>query len=156
MTQPYVTAHDLYHIVQPVRPRFSPDGQWLAYVRTGMDRQTNGYKSAIWLTPAGTARAETASRQFTSGDKRDSAPRWSPDGRWLAFVSDRGDDKAKAQHLPHPHRWRGGPPPDRPWRTVLGEPAWSPDGKRLAFTSRRTPKRWRQEVAAEDEPETRA
>ena len=52
MMQTHITIDDLYNIVSLSDPRFSPDGQWLAYVRTEMDRKINGYKSAIWTMPA--------------------------------------------------------------------------------------------------------
>ncbi len=151
MMQTHITIDDLYNIVSLSDPRFSPDGQWLAYVRTEMDRKINGYKSAIWTMPA---RGEgKRGRPFTSGDKRDSSPRWSPDGRWLAFVSDRGDDKTKPQIYLMPTD--GG---EARRLTAMengaGEPQWSPDGKRLAFTSRLNATEMAQELAAADEPET--
>ena len=51
MTQTHITIDDLYSLVSLSDPRFSPDGQMLAYVRTEMDRGINGYKSAIWVQP---------------------------------------------------------------------------------------------------------
>ena len=151
MTQSRITIDDLYNIVSLSDPRFSPDSQRLAYVRTEMDRKTNGYKSAIWITPS---RGEGARRRpFTSGEKRDSAPRWSPDGRWLAFVSDRGDDKAKPQIYLMPTD--GGEAHSlTDMENGAGEPEWSPDGKQLAFTSRLNAGEMAQELAARDEPET--
>jgi dipeptidyl aminopeptidase/acylaminoacyl peptidase len=146
VTEKGITAQDLYKMISVSDPRFSPDGQWLAYVRTEMDEEANEYKSAIWLAPAGGGHP----RQFTSGDKCDNAPRWSPDGRWLAFVSNRGGEKAKAQIYLIP--LDGG---EARRLTSLengaGEPAWSPDGKQIAFTSRLNA----DEMAAEDslEPE---
>ncbi len=143
MAQQLVTAHDLYNIVSMADPRFSPDGRWLAYVRTEMDRATNGYKSAIWLAPCGGGRP----RQFTSGDAQDSAPRWSPDGRWMAFISTRGDEDQKAQLYLIP---TDGGEARRLVKMENGaaEPAWSPDGTHIAFTSRLNP----EEMAAEAEP----
>ena len=136
MAQSYITASDLYHIVSLSDPRFSPDGQWLAYVRTIMDRQTNGYRSAIWLAAAGGGNGPARTpRPFTNGNKRDSAPRWSPDGRWLAFVSDRGDEKTKAQIYLIPTDG-GEARPLTSMENGAGEPAWSPDGRHLAFTAR--------------------
>ena len=53
MTKAHMTIQDLYKIVTLSEPRFSPDGEWLAYVQTEIDRQSNGYKSAIWLARQG-------------------------------------------------------------------------------------------------------
>ena len=144
MTRTGVTAQDLYNIVTLSDPRFSPDGKWLAFVRTEMSRQINDYQSAIWLAPTDGSRP----RPFTSGDKRDTEPRWSPDSRWLAFVSNRGDEKAKAQIYLIPTD--GGEARKlTKMENGAGEPAWSPDGKRIAFTSRLNAK----EMAAEADPE---
>ncbi len=131
MAEPRVIAQDLFKIVTVSEPRFSPDGQWLAFVRTEIDRENNGYRSAIWRVPAGGGPL----RQFTSGERRDSAPRWSPDGRWLAFVSNRGPEKAKPQIYLMPTD--GGEACQlTKMENGVDEPAWSPDGSYLAFTSR--------------------
>jgi Tol biopolymer transport system component len=144
MTESHITAQDLYKIVSLSDPRFSPDGKWLAYVRTEMDRESNSYKSAIWLAPTDGGRP----RQFTNGDKKDNTPRWSPDGRWLVFVSNRGDDKAKAQLYLIPTDGGEARPLTR-MENGASEPVWSLDGKRLAFISRLNA----EEMATEDESE---
>ena len=144
MSREYLESKDLYQIATLSDPRFSPDGRWLAYVRTQPDQGSNEYKSAIWLVPAGGGQ----SRQFTNGVKRDSAPRWSPDGRWLAFVSTRGGEKAKPQIYLIPTD--GGEARQiTKMKNGAGEPTWSPDGKILAFTSRVNA----EEMAADDEGE---
>jgi dipeptidyl aminopeptidase/acylaminoacyl peptidase len=131
MAETYLTSKDLFKIATLSDPRFSPDGQRLAYVRTQPDLQSNGYRSAIWLSSAGGGHL----RQFTSGTKRDSAPRWSPDGHWLAFVSTRGGEKAKPQL--YLIATEGGEARQlTKMENGASEPAWSPDGRYLAFTSR--------------------
>ena len=122
MADAYVRAQDPYKIVTLSDPRFSPDGRRLAYVRTEIDQESNGYKSAIWMSPVQGGRP----RQFSSGTKRDHSPRWSPDGRWLAFVSNRGGDKAQifvmatdgGEALPLTQAENG-----------ADNPVWSPDGR---------------------------
>jgi len=137
-----LASSDLYQIANLSDPTFSSDGQWLAYTRTQPDRQSNGYKSAIWLAPVGGGRL----RQFTSGTRRDTAPSWSPDGQWLAFVSTRSGEDAKPQIYLMPTDGGEALPLTR-MENGAGEPAWSPDGKYLAFTSRMS----EEEMAAEDE-----
>ncbi|MGC9333065.1 MAG: S9 family peptidase [Anaerolineae bacterium] len=142
-----MTAQDLYQMVTISDPQFSPDGRWIAHVRTHTDDESNEYNSAIWLASTGDGHI----RQFTSGQRRDSNPRWSPDGRWLAFVSNRGGDNDKAQLYVIPTD--GGEALQlTTMENGAGEPAWSPDGRRLAFTSRIDA----EEMAAEQEHETGA
>ncbi len=146
MEQSMVSVQDLYRLVTLSDPRFSPDGRQIAFVRTTIDRESDGYKSAIWLAAADGGRL----RPFTGGEKRDTAPRWSPDGRWLAFLSNRGGEKAKTQIYLIP---TDGGEARRLIEMENGaeEPVWSPNGRRLAFVSRLDA----EEMAAEEagEPE---
>src|SRR3954452_20917016 len=87
---------DVYELANAGDPRVSPDGSRVAFVVTTIDRESSEYRSAIWLVPTDGSAEPT---QFTSGAKRDGSPRWSPDGRRLAFVSNRGEDKKTPAHL---------------------------------------------------------
>jgi dipeptidyl aminopeptidase/acylaminoacyl peptidase len=122
---------DVYEIVNASDPRISPDGSRVAYVVTRVDREANDYTSAIWVAPLDGG--EPA--HFTSGEKRDASPRWSPDGRLLAFTSTRGDDKA-----PGALYVIGAEGGEARKLTDLKESvesiAWSPDSTRIAFTAR--------------------
>src|SRR3954467_12641097 len=87
---------DVYELSGAGDPRISPDGRRGGYVVTTTDREKGEYRSAVWVAPLDEDPAEEP-RRFTSGEKRDGSPRWSPEGGGLAFVSTRGDDKARAQ-----------------------------------------------------------
>src|SRR5579875_1755552 len=113
---------DLYRMRINTDPQITSDGHRIAFVQTYLDEEKNDYVSNIFLAEDGTV------RQFTSGDK-DSNPRWSPDGRQLAFVSKRGE---KAQLFLMPAD--GGEATALTEQTLgAGEPVWSPDGTAIAF-----------------------
>ena len=123
----------------------SPDGKTLAYVSTA-----NGYRANIWLRDMQTGRTRQLTGVKTIKGKEDMPdgyfrPSWSPDGKWIAFSSDRnttwtGHDEG--------HGWEHTQelsiyivrPDGTGLRKVasksgycLGSPAWSPNGKRIVF-----------------------
>ncbi len=122
---------DVYALTGVADPRLHPDGSRVAYVHWWIDGDANEYQSAIWVVRVD---GSEPPRRLSSGGKRDSSPRWSPDGTRLAFTSTRGEDKA-AQIYVLP--LDGG---EAAKITKLKEDAadiaWSPDGTRLAFASR--------------------
>src|SRR5437588_12502058 len=89
-----MTPEDVYELVSVSDPRVSPDGAVVAYVVTTVDRDESKYLSAVWVVPVD---GSESPRQFTFGPRNDTSPRWAPDGTQLAFVSNRGDEKAKPQ-----------------------------------------------------------
>ena len=97
-----MTPDDLYAIAWLSDPQLSPDGRRVAFVVTRMDRDEDAYRSAIWVVDSD---GKGTPAQFTAGAKRDSAPRWSPDGRWLAFLSERGEEK-RGGAVGHGRGWR--------------------------------------------------
>jgi dipeptidyl aminopeptidase/acylaminoacyl peptidase len=123
---------DIYDLVNASDPRISPGGSRVAFVVTAIDRDSNEYRGAIWVAPLD---GSAEPRQFTSGERRDTTPRWSPDGNWLAFASNRGDEKTPMNLYVIPAE--GGEArklTDR--KESVEEIAWSPDSKRLVFGSR--------------------
>lgn len=77
---------DLERFRIPSEPRLSPDGRWVGFTLQTVAPKQDGYRHAIWLVPTdGSAPA----RQLTLGAKHDRSARFSPDGRFLAFLSDR-------------------------------------------------------------------
>src|SRR5258708_7391584 len=74
----------------PGTARISPDGQWVAYTVQETNWDENAFETEIWIAPAGGSRAPY---QLTNGKKSSSSPEWSPDSRWLAFLSDRDGKK---------------------------------------------------------------
>ena len=125
-----MVPEDVYELTAVSDPRLSPDGKSAAFVLTRIDREQSEYRSAIWI--AATDGSEPP-RQLTSGLKIDGAPRFSPDGTRLSFVSNRDTDKKQLFVLP----LEGGEPQrltDLP--EDVEDPVWSPDSRQLAFCSR--------------------
>lgn len=103
----------------------SPDGNHVAFVVATTDLEDNTTRTRVWLDDA----------PVTAGE-HDGAPTWSPDGRFLAFTSRRGEKQGDSTLRVMPI---DGPGEVRTVCTMidgLGDVAWSPDGTWLAFTSR--------------------
>ncbi|HEX5732492.1 MAG TPA: S9 family peptidase [Blastocatellia bacterium] len=126
-TKRAMTFEDILSLRVASDARLSPDGRHVAFVVTQADMKTNFRNSDIWLvsTEAGEPRV------ITRSPKRDDQPRWSPDSRRLAFISDR-DGKAQLYVI----SIEGGEAEkitDSP--TAVQGFDWSPDSRRIAFIS---------------------
>ncbi|HEY3766105.1 MAG TPA: S9 family peptidase [Gaiellales bacterium] len=86
----------LLDVLHPAQPVFSPDGGRIAFaVAEGFSRPDQGIASRIWIAHAD----GTGARQVTRGPRNDTTPCWSPDGRTLAFLSDRDHPGRMGVHL---------------------------------------------------------
>jgi len=130
-----LALEDYYRIVSVQAPAMSPDGKWVAFIRTAIVEAENRRSSELWIVAAD---GSTAARRISDPALAASSPRWSPDGQLLSFVG----------------RRRGGPPAegdgDSIWflkmdrlddpathiKGVGGTPIFSPDNKWIAFTRR--------------------
>jgi dipeptidyl aminopeptidase/acylaminoacyl peptidase len=124
---------DVYALVNAGDPRISPDGTRVAYTVTGVDSDANDYRGAIWVAPLD---GSSEPRRFTSGERRDSTPRWSPDGKWLAFASNRGGDEKTPSNLYVIPAEGGEARKLTDLKEAVEAIAWSPDSTRIAFTTR--------------------
>jgi dipeptidyl aminopeptidase/acylaminoacyl peptidase len=122
-----LTFDTLMKIKRISDPRFSPEGKNIAFVISEAAMEENLFKSTIWIM----GNDGKGLRQFTRGTGRDANPQWSPDGRTLAFTSDRSG-KSQVYLI----SFEGG---EASTLTTLSSgasnPLWSPDGKLIAFTS---------------------
>lgn len=79
-----ITFEDLMKIQRVSDPQISPDGRWVVYAQKSVNLADNSSAGHLWLIPASGGEA----RQLTF-EGSDSRPRWSPDGKSLAFISTR-------------------------------------------------------------------
>ncbi len=119
---------DLFRFKRLADPQISPDGKWVVYVQGTVDLEGNRITKNLWLVSADGAQPP---KQFTSTNKSDSHPRWSPDGKHILFESNRSGeqqlwiiatDGGEARQLTK-------------ISTGASEGIWSRDGRHIAFVS---------------------
>jgi len=118
---------DVFQLEFAADPQISPNGESIVYVRRFADIMTDQNYSNLWIV-----RFDGSDhRPLTTGNRRDSAPRWSPDGKQLLFLSDehgspqlyvRWMDTGQSAKLTN-------------LQQAPQSPAWSPDGKLVSFVS---------------------
>jgi dipeptidyl aminopeptidase/acylaminoacyl peptidase len=118
---------DLFRAQRLSDPQISPDGKWVAYTATVVDRSENRTDSDIWIVSVDGGKP----KRLTNSPKQDRHARWSPDGKWIVFESNRGGDfqvyliaadGGEAIKLTS-------------ISTEAQQPVWSPNGKQIAFVS---------------------
>ncbi|MFN2476527.1 MAG: prolyl oligopeptidase family serine peptidase [Chthoniobacterales bacterium] len=135
-TKRNITEKDLFDFVWIGDVQVSPDGSRAAFVRVTANEKKEGYETAIWsvLTDG-----SEPPHQLTNG-KRDGAPRWSPDGKFLLFVrSAEKDGKPEPPQLCMLPIGGGDSFVFTEMPKGAGNPKWSPDGRLIAFTSAANP-----------------
>jgi dipeptidyl aminopeptidase/acylaminoacyl peptidase len=122
------TIDDLLAIASLGSPRISPDGTRVAYTVTTADFDQDAFVTHVWIVDLATGERT----QITRGAKSASGPEWSPDGRWLAFTSNRAGDKTQVFAI----RPDGGEAVQLTKAdSGVSRFAWSPDGSQIAFTA---------------------
>lgn len=127
-----VTIDDLARFKLVGEPAVSPDGRTVAVAVTEVALDDDIYRAAIWAVPLTGGKP----RRLTMGLKRDTNPRWSPDGAQLLFLSDRDSETTQLWLMP-----TDGGEATRLTNCdqAVSEPTWSPDGRRIAFVSKVAP-----------------
>jgi dipeptidyl aminopeptidase/acylaminoacyl peptidase len=117
------TIDDLLKVRRVSDPQVSPDGRHVAYVIGDVNFDANRVVNQIYVAPIGGGEP----KQLTKGNSSATSPRWSPDGKKIAFATGNqiwvmdanGDNKDQITKI----------------STGAGGPVWSPDGRWIAFTS---------------------
>lgn len=127
------SAEGLYDLQLITDLRISPTGEHVIYSLQRVDRKTEKKYSNLWLANT----ADGAPRQFTYGNQGDGAPRWSPDGQSIAFISNRGSEQ-QANIFIIPVNGGEARPLTHDLKGSIGAFAWSPDGTRMVMMFRKT------------------
>ena len=125
-----LVVDDFLSIKDVGSPQISPDGRWVAYPVRTLNLKEDKSTQQIWMSPASGSEAIP----LTAKGENSSSPRWSPDGKYLAFLSSRGEG-AKTQVW---ELYMGGGEAQQLTETVQGVDAfeWSPAGGRMLLVLR--------------------
>jgi dipeptidyl aminopeptidase/acylaminoacyl peptidase len=123
-----ITVDDVFEIRAVGDPQIAEDGKWVAYTVSTMSLKEDKAETRIWMTPAGGGGGDAV--VMTSEDVSSNHPRWSPDGKFLAFLSKRGEGKTQVWLLN-----RMGGEAQKLTDTIqdVDDFAWSADSKRLVL-----------------------
>ena len=131
-SRPALELEDVFGLELATDPQISPDGTRVAYVRNSMDILVDRQRSRLWIVGADGSDHRALTAGESGGDER--SPRWSPDGRRLAYVASGAlpEDRSAQIHV----RWMDSGQTARLTQLPRAPAnlAWSPDGRWLAFS----------------------
>ncbi len=127
-TKRAIVPTDLYRLKNLGSPEISPDGKWVAYTVSTADSAKDKNNTDVWMT----AWDGNRTIRLTSSADDEHSPKWSPDGRYLSFLSGRqgGENGAQLWLL---DRAGGEAEKVTDVKGGLADYDWAPDGKRLVF-----------------------
>jgi dipeptidyl aminopeptidase/acylaminoacyl peptidase len=124
-----LTVDDYFRIKNVEDPQISPESKWVAYTIATSDPKDDKNKERIWMVP--TSGGEAIS--LTAENVSSSHPRWSPDGKYLAFLSEREEGKTQVWLL---NRQGGEAQQLTDAIQDVDDFAWSPSSDRLVLVLR--------------------
>ncbi len=119
---------DIYRLPVLGDPSVAPDGKWVLYTMTAIDSLKDSRNSDVWMI----SWDGSQDIQLTSSPDGESRARWSPDGKWISFLSSRQEGKGAQVWLMDRRGGEG-----KRLTEIKGgvnDYAWSPDSKRLLLT----------------------
>ena len=122
-----INPSDIYRLKSISDPQVSPDGKWVAYVLSTPDSAKDKSDSDIWMI----SWDGTESVKLTTSKEGESRPRWSPDGKYLTFLSSRYE--TKSSQIWKMDRRGGEAEKLTELKYSIAEYAWSPDAKKIAL-----------------------
>jgi dipeptidyl aminopeptidase/acylaminoacyl peptidase len=122
-----ITADDIFQVRDVRDPQRSPDGKWVAYTVTTAHKDTDKNNTDVWMV----SWDGSQQIQVTSSPEGESAPRFSPDGKYLSFISSRYGAKGGQVWLLN--RAGGEAIKLTDVKPGVSDYAWSPDSKRLVL-----------------------
>ncbi|WP_138992076.1 S9 family peptidase [Larkinella sp. C7] len=125
-----IVPSDILRLQNITDPQVSPDGQWVAYTLSTVDKDKDKRNSDVWMI----SWDGKQSVQLTSSPDGESSPRWSPDGRFISFVATRNGDKDSQLWLLDRRGGEGKKLTDL--KGELEEYEWAPNGKTVALVIR--------------------
>lgn len=121
-----IRAEDLFALKQVGNPRISPDGEWVAYTVRETDLEKNNAETRLWMVSSDGEEV----LQMTGVGSSASSPQWSPDGKYLSFISSRNEGESQVWAL---NRKGGEAVQLTDIEQGVSGYAWSPDATRLAL-----------------------
>jgi dipeptidyl aminopeptidase/acylaminoacyl peptidase len=122
---------DAYRLRAAGEPDLSPDGRRVAFTVSQTDQEADRLRMSIWIAPVD---GSAPPRRFSEGPA-DKSPRFSPDGRWLAYISAPADQPERA-HVRLARLDGGVPLPAGDLPGPVSQLAWSPDSRQLVVACR--------------------
>ncbi len=128
LAQRHLKPSDIYKLKSISDPRVSPEGKWVAYVLSTPDSAKDKSDSDIWMI----SWDGSESVRLTSSPDSENHPRWSPDGKYLTFLSSRYE--TKSSQIWRMDRRGGEAEKLTDLKHSIGDYVWSPDSKRILLT----------------------